>query len=79
MADSRKKGPDSGGPLDYILEDYKRKEKSYSEENCTTGSDSHNLDEKKFKLERIKRIVSILTSLFLVLGLLVFLFLWLSR
>ena len=78
MADGRKNGPGSGGPLDYIMEDHKRKEKSYSEESCVTGSDSNDLDDRQFKLERMKRIVSIITSLSLVLGFLIFLFLWLS-
>lgn len=77
MADGRKKSPGSGGPLDYILEEHKRKEKSYSEEGCVTGSDSSNLDDRQFKIERTKRILSILTSFTLVLGFLIFLFLWL--
>jgi len=77
MTDGKKKGPGSGGPLDYILEEHSRKEKTYSEESCVTGSESNDLDERQFKIERTKRIVSILTSLSLVLGFLIFLFLWL--
>ncbi len=78
MAERKKNGPGSGGPLDYILEEHRRKEKSYSEESCITGSDSSDLDDRQFKIERIKRIVSVLTSLTLVLGFLIFLFLWLK-
>lgn len=79
MADGRKNDPGPGGPLDHILEEHKRKEKSYGKESCITGSDSKNLDDRPFKVQRIVKIISILSSWSLILGLLIFLFLWLSR
>lgn len=79
MADERKNTQGSGGPLDYILDDHKRKEESYREDSCVTGSDSMDLDDRQYKIERTKRIVSIVTSFSLVLGFLIFLFLWLNR
>ncbi|MFH5835991.1 hypothetical protein ACHAL6_07925 [Proteiniclasticum sp. C24MP] len=62
-----------GGNLDYILDDYKRNEKKVMENSCVTGSDSGKTDDGSFRMQKIMKLISVLSTFSLVLGFLVFL------
>ena len=74
VSDKKKNG---SGHLDYILEEYTRKEKKIMENSCITGDDSGKTDDAGYRKQRIGKIISVLTTFSLILGFLVFLFLWL--
>ena len=76
MSNKKRNG---SGDLDYILDEYTRKERTLMENRCMTGDDSGKTDDASYRKERIMKIVSVMTSFSLILGFLVFLALWLFR
>ncbi|MBO1265780.1 hypothetical protein J3A84_12140 [Proteiniclasticum sp. SCR006] len=74
MSDKKRNG---FGNLDHILDEYARKERKIMENSCITGDDSGKTDDASFRKQRIMKIISVMTTFSLILGLLVFLVLWL--
>ena len=78
MSDHRRKKEDSGFGQNFILEEYRRREKKLMDNSCITGEGTEDSTDKPRQIKGIMRIVSWLPVFSLVLGLLVFLILWLK-
>lgn len=61
------------GNTDYMLDEYRRKERKIMENSCITGDDSGKTDAARYRMQRIMKTVSLMTTFSLVLGFLVFL------
>lgn len=82
MTSRKRKNEDSGFGQDFIIDEYRRKEKKLMDNSCITGEridESDESDEKEFGFARKRRLISWLTTFSLVLGFLVFLFLWFNK
>lgn len=78
MSDHRRKKEDSGFGQNFILEEYRRREKKLMDNSCITGEGTDDSMDKPPESRGIRRIITWLPAFSLVLGLLVFLFLWLK-